>query len=92
MPPILDRLKYQLKQKGFNDKSANAIAISGLQKSGNLKKGSTEPTDKGTKRGLMTPGGRAKDRAIKYSGKGRKPSEYKYNKKTNLATLRKKKP
>jgi hypothetical protein len=87
--PILKRLISQLKAKGFNDKSAHAIAISKQQDAGNLKKGSTEPTAKGKQRGSMTAGERAKDRAARKSGK-HLASEYSYNKKTNMATLKKK--
>jgi hypothetical protein len=43
MPAILDRLVSQLKAKGHSQKSAYAIAVSQLQKSGNLKKGSKRP-------------------------------------------------
>lgn len=88
MPAILDRLVKQLKAKGYSDASAHAIAVSQLQKSGNLKKGSTEATSKGKKRGAMTPAARAKDRASKYSGK-HSAKEYKYNAKTNMARLKK---
>lgn len=86
MPAILERLVRQLRAKGHDTKSAYAIATKTLQQSGNLKKGSTEATAKGRKRGRMTPGQRAKDRASKRSG--RKTSEYKYNKSTNRATLK----
>lgn len=86
MPAILNRLVSQLKAKGKSDQAAHAIAVSVLQKSGNLKKGSTEATTKGKKRGAMTPGQRAKDRASKRSGK--KTAAYKYSKKTNRATLK----
>lgn len=89
MPKILDRLVRQLKAKGKSTQAAFAIATKALQKSGNLKKGTTQATAKGKRRGGMTPGERAKDRASKRSG--RKTSEYKYNAKTNLATLKKKK-
>lgn len=81
MPKILDRLVRQLETKGKNKQAAFAIATSALQKSGNLKKGSTEPTAKGVKRGNMTPAQRAKDRAVKRSGGS--PSDYSYNSKTN---------
>lgn len=87
MPKILDRLVSQLKAKGKSKSAAFAIATSALQKSGNLKKGSTQATAKGKKRGNMTPGARAKDRAAKVSG--RKTSEFNYNKRTNRATLKK---
>lgn len=87
MPQILDRLVSQLKAKGHSEKSAYAIATSRLQESGNLKKGTTQPTKKGVRRGKMTPGQRAKDRASKLSGKP--PKAYKYNSRTNRATLKK---
>lgn len=86
MPKILERLVSQLKAKGHDKSSAFAIATKALQRSGNLKPGTQEPTAKGVKRGNMSPGERAKDRAVKYSGG--KPSDYSYNKKTN--TTRKK--
>lgn len=83
---ILTRLKSQLKAKGFDKGEAARIAISSLQKTGNLKKGSTAPTSQGVKRGEMGAEGRAKDRAAKYSG--RKTGDFVYNKKTNRATLK----
>jgi hypothetical protein len=86
MPAILNRLVSQLKAKGKNTQAAYAIATASLQKHGDIKKGSSKATPKGKKRGKMTPGQRAKDRAAKVSGK--KTSAYKYNKKTNLATLK----
>lgn len=81
MPKILDRLVTQLMEKGMSRSKAYAVAVSSLQKSGNLKKGSTEPTKKGIVRGNMTPEERAKDRAVKESG-GR-PSDYIYDPRTN---------
>lgn len=89
MPKILDRLVRQLKAKGKSAKAAFAIATSALQKSGNLKKGTTKATAKGTKRGNMTPAQRAKDRASKYSKGKHSTKAYKYNAKTNLAKLSK---
>lgn len=86
MPAILDRLVKQLKAKGKSASAAYAIATKTLQKAGDLKKGSTKATPKGDKRGKMTPGERAKDRASKISK--HKKSEYKYNSKTNRATLK----
>lgn len=82
MPKILERLVGQLEAKGHDKKSSYAIATKALQRSGNLKPGTQEATAKGAKRGEMTPGERAKDRAVKYHGG--KPSDYSYNKKTNL--------
>ena len=86
MPKILERLVSQLKAKGKSDQAAHAIAVAALQRSGNLKKGSTEATAKGKRRGNMSPAARAKDRAAKKSK--HKTSDYKYNSKTNLATLK----
>ena len=83
MPKILDRLVSQLKANGMGESQAYAVATKKLQASGNLKKGSTEATAKGKKRGEMTPAERAKDRAAKESGG--KASDYKYNKHNNSA-------
>lgn len=88
MPKILDRLVSQIQARGEPKGKATAIAISALQKAGNLKKGSTEPTPKGVRRGNMTAGERAKDRASKLSGKP--PSAYKYNQLNNTARLKEK--
>jgi hypothetical protein len=86
MPKILNRLVSQLEAKGKPKKAAYAIATSQLQKSGNLKKGTNAATVKGRRRGNMTPGQRAIDRAAKLSGKPK--SNYVYNKKTNRAVLK----
>lgn len=86
MPKILDRLVRQLRAKGKSESAAYAIATKALQRSGNLKPGTQKATAKGKRRGDMTPAERAKDRASKKSG--RKKSDYKYNSKTNQATLR----
>ena len=84
MPGIYDRLVSQMRAKGVNN--PHAAATAGLQKSGNMKKGSRTLTEKGKRRSLMGAAGRAKDRAAKASGKS--PSAYKYNSKTNQATLK----
>jgi hypothetical protein len=86
MPAILERLVSQLQAKGKTKSQAFAIATSALQKSGNLKKGTQEATPKGKKRGAMTPAQRSKDRASKLSK--HKPSDYKYNSKTNRSKLK----
>ena len=83
MPKILDRLVSQLKKNGMEESKAYAVAMSQLQKSGDLKKGTTEAAAKGSRRGDMSPAERAKDRAAKASGGKR--SDYKYNKKNNTA-------
>ena len=88
MPAILKRLVSQLMAKGKSESAAYAIATSALKKSGNLdSKG--RATNKGKRRGKMSPGQRAIDRASKKSG--RPKSDYKYNAKTNRATLKKSK-
>ena len=46
--------------------SAYAIATKSLQKSGDLKEGSNEATQKGDRRGEMSKATRAKTRAQKY--------------------------
>ena len=89
MPKILDRLVGQLQRKGVNKNSSYAIAVSKLQKSGNLKRGTAKPTTRGIARGNMTPSQRAKNRAAKRSGNS--TANYNYNYKTNRATLRKNK-
>lgn len=86
---ILDRLVMQLRRNGMSEAMANATARKQLQKAGILKKGSEGLTEYGKKRQAMGAAGRAKDRAAKTSG--RKPSEYKYNPRTNKATLKKNK-
>lgn len=87
MPAILERLVKQLKEKGHDDDAAHAIAVAALQRSGNLKPGTEEATPKGIRRGRMSPAERAKDRAAKRSG--RPASHYKYDPRTNRATLKK---
>ncbi len=87
MPRILKRLVNQLKQKGMNDQSAHAVAVSKLQDYGILKEGSSEElTAKGKTRNSMTASERAKDRASKHSKHDKE--DYKYSKKTNRATLK----
>jgi len=86
MPKILDRLVLQLQAKGLSKKAAYAIATKKLQDSGNLNKGTNTATIKGNRRGNMTAGQRAIDRASKLSGKPK--TDYKYNAKTNKAVLK----
>lgn len=85
MPAILERLVSQLEAKGYSQSSAFAIGTSALQKSGNLKPGTREETIQGSRQGQRTPADRAKARAAKRSG--RSPIDYRYNTKTNRATL-----
>lgn len=85
---ILTRLIGQLERKGMDAGKAQAIAISSLRKSGNLKKDSLEPTKKGLARGNMSPSERAKDRAVK--SMGGKASDYVYHSSTNTVTKKRK--
>ena len=84
-PKILDRLVSQLKLQGHDEASAFAIATSALERSGNLDK-QGNATAKGLKRGLMSPAQRAITRAAATSN--HPASHYKYNPKTNRATLK----
>jgi hypothetical protein len=87
MPAILERLVRQLKARGV--KEPYGMAVSQLQKNGILEKGSDSAlTKKGVIRNAMSPGERAIDRAVKYSGGKRRPADYSYNAKTNTATLK----
>ena len=76
MPKILERLVNQLESKGYNKSQAFAIGTSSLQKAGDLKPGSQEPTAKGTKRGNMTPEARAASRREAPVGQKPRPSGY----------------
>ncbi len=73
------------------------MAVSVLQRSGVLQKGSsTKLTEKGKKRQAMGRSRRAKSRAVVKANKSRKGKtrssrQYTYNKKTNRAVLKKKK-
>ena len=88
MPKLYDRLVSQLEAQGV--KNPHAVATARLKKSGLLKPGTRKLTEKGKKRQAMGAAGRAKDRAAKASQTGKKPSQFKYSKKTNRATLKKK--
>jgi hypothetical protein len=80
------RLTRQIAARG--QAGASNIARSQLIKRGHIKPDGTL-TAEGKKRQDLGNGGRAKDRASKYSGGKNKPSDYKYNAKTNMATLKK---
>lgn len=85
MGSIVARLTSQLAAKGMSNAKGMAIAL--LKKQGNMA-ANGKLTAQGKKRQAMGNGGRAKDRAAKASG--HKASDYKYNAKTNGATLKKK--
>lgn len=81
------RLMRQLRGRGV--KNPKELADRLLEKQGSLKDGKLTPH--GKKRQALGDGGRAKERASRYSKGKNKPSDYSYNPKTNLATLKKKK-
>ena len=80
---LVDRLTDQLSAQGVKNATGEAISI--LKARGHLD-ANGELTAEGQQRQDMGPGGRAKDRAAKASG--RKASDYTYNAKTNTATLK----
>ncbi|OUW91435.1 MAG: hypothetical protein CBD94_01590 [Gammaproteobacteria bacterium TMED234] len=68
MPAILeDAVKSIMKDNpGMKEGAAYAIATKTLQKSGDLKDGTVQATEKGKRRGEMSKATRAKTRAEKY--------------------------
>ena len=80
------RLTRQIAARGEDD--AREIARGLLIKRGHIKPDGTL-TAEGKRRQDLGNAGRAKDRESKYSGGKNKPSDYKYNAKTNAATLKK---
>jgi hypothetical protein len=80
------RLTRQIAARGEGD--ASGIAHGLLVKRGHIKP-SGELTAAGKKRQDLGNAGRAKDRESKYSGGKKKPSDFKYDAKTNAATLKK---
>ena len=83
---LLERLTEQLRTQKGAPKDPESVAREILIKRGHMTKDGTY-TEAGQKRNSMTAEERAKDRAAK---KSKKPtSAFKYNPKTNTATLRK---
>jgi len=68
MPAILDKAVKSIMRENpdMKESSAYAIATKQLQRSGDLKEGTQEPTKKGSRRGEMSKATRAKTRAKKY--------------------------
>ena len=62
VPKILDKAVQKIERRGVPKSSAYPIAVSALQKAGDLRSGSLKATRKGTKRGQMTAAERAKTR------------------------------
>ena len=85
MSKIEERLTRQLSAKGV--KNAAAVAHEQLVKHGTILPDGTL-TPAGEKREALGPAGRAKDRAAKRSGGEHSPADYKYDPKTNRATLK----
>jgi hypothetical protein len=81
------RLTRQIAARG--QAGAGNIAKGLLLKRGHIKADGSL-TAEGKKRQDLGNDGRAKDREAKYSGGKRKPSDFKYDPKTNAATLKKK--
>ncbi len=77
MPKLLTRLTNQLRSRGVQNAKDTAKGL--LQKRGHMS--GDELTPEGKKRQSLGNKGRALDRAAKYGGG--KPSDYKYNSKTN---------
>jgi hypothetical protein len=68
MPAILEKAVKSIMEDNpkLSKSSAYAIVTKQLQKSGDLKEGTQEPTKKGARRGEMSKATRAKTRARKY--------------------------
>jgi hypothetical protein len=62
MPKILDKAVQKIAARGVPAKSAWPIAVASLQKAGDIKKGHLTATQKGAKRGAMTPARREETR------------------------------
>lgn len=87
MQTILERLISQLIAKGMPKPKAIAVATSTLQRTGSLKPGTQELTQKGKERSAMGAAGRAKDRAAKQFGGS--ATDYIYDQLTNVARRKK---
>ena len=66
MPKILDRAVTRIKGRG-GVSNPYAVAVSAMQKAGNLKKGTLQATKQGIRRGAMTPAQREKARRVRAS-------------------------
>lgn len=62
MPEILDKAVKKIAARGIAKDRAYPIAVSALQRAGDLKKGKLEATKKGAARGAMTAKQRAETR------------------------------
>lgn len=83
MSSLQNRLSKQLAARGV--KNSKGVATGLLRKRGQMD-ASGHLNSEGKKRQKLGAAGRAKSRAAKAAG--RKPNDYKYNKKTNRATVK----
>jgi hypothetical protein len=83
---VVHRLFDQLKTRGYDDAEASEIALAKATEHGNFDRGSMDLTAQGRERSRMGAAGRAIDRAATSSGHAE--SAYRYNPKTNRATLK----
>lgn len=60
MPGLLDKAVDRIKARGVKSENAWPIAVSAMQKAGNLQKGSLKATKQGTARNKMTRAQRQK--------------------------------
>jgi hypothetical protein len=58
VPKILDAAVRKIRQRGVAKASAYPIAVSALQKAGDIKKGTLKATAQGVKRGAMSAAAR----------------------------------
>lgn len=86
--PLIDRLTEQLKDSGTPSTEARSMALSILRDRGHVEPNSEMLTAEGARRDEMGAAGRAVDRAMK-AGRHR-GSVYRYDTRTNRATLKKK--
>lgn len=84
---IIERLTSQIQAQGKSKEDAQRIAAARLRNTGSIKKNGAGLTEKGKKRQALGAAGRAKQRSAEKMN--RKPSDFKYNPKTNRATLKK---
>ena len=83
---IVERLKGQLLQKGYDPETVEEQAIQFLRNAGLIHPDELELTPLGEQRNQMTPEQRAIDRKVRETG--RLHSDYYYDHSTNKATLR----
>lgn len=83
---VVHRLYSQLQKQGHDDDAAEEIALAKAAEHGNFDRAQMELTNQGRERSRLGAAGRAIDRAAKTSGHAE--SAYRYNARTNRATLK----